>query len=62
MHEAYFRYSEDPVKKKIWQQRIEPYIENEPVYQTVNLNSIGSFLFDISFFGDFTLIVLNNLI
>ena len=49
MHEAYFRYSDDPVKKKIWQQRIEPYIENEPVYQTVNLNSIGSFLFEISF-------------
>ena len=32
MHEDMFKYSPDPVKQKIYKERIQPYIQ-EPIFQ-----------------------------
>ena len=34
MHEAHFRTAKDPIKERVWLERIQPFL-NEPKYSTV---------------------------
>lgn len=35
MHEDFFKYSKDEVKQKVWNERIYPYIDNDPIYKVL---------------------------
>ena len=36
MHEDFFKYSNDEIKNKVWRERIQPYIDNDPIYKVSN--------------------------